>query len=1347
MSESLGKYLKRLRDARKRTLRQVEADIGVNNSHLSQLENDSIKKPSSELLLKLATYYGVEFESLKSLAGLEESNSISVTKSSPGIFRILSASELVTFSSQKEAEGLLPQLIRELIFASGILEPVTMPVASSNYLHGWDGVVHCKNNLGSEYLPIGFSCWEMGKGKDPKSKAEDDYKKRTKNPLGVDSAKAVFVFVSMQRWERESKEKWIEEKLADKKWKDVRVIDVEDIEIWLERNPVIALTYARKMRIFPAISAEPIKEFWDRWWLSTTPSIDEELLLEAGKRVAGVEDFLKSENQDQIKIKSKDQEVGIALFYAKVSKLDDEQLRESILSRTILVSDPAAFNELIAKSSRLILIPRCAGCALGAAKAKGHRVVIVSSDYEIGDMATVGRASTSKISKHLAIESGMKGDQAERIAKNSHGNLSVLRMMLGDKSEISVPAWCNAEIGIDMAPLALLGGWNSSNSNDKALIEIICGKPYAEIERLLTSILTGERPPFEKHGSTYLFFHEYAVTMLLPYISIERILVCLNAFRDVLSEVNTKYELAPEDRFAASIYKKGVSYSETARKCSATSLALLASLETVNSHDIKAIVRNKVREIFEGKKDWRFWASLDQSVMLLAEASPDAFLTNLKIAIESGESDFSDYLRPNSMMGGTEYAELLWALELCAWSPEYLFPVTRILMLLSAFEDTTSNVVNQPSNSLWEIFKIWGPQTNATLNERMKILQKLEPEFPQPVWKLLIRMIPGRHEFGHSTYRPRFTDIEQQRSNRNIHKEADIVLDEILKRVNKAAYLWVDLFDEIFDLPVPALQIKLLEKLVELPKELLDQKTSSELWDKIEKKYANHLEFAGTGWSFKGRRLELLKNAYERFSPDDLVVRWSRFFDYWVRHPLFAKEGKDYKKHADRVREHQRKVFKEILEKCGIEGIVQLIKSAPNVFLLGELASEIGITHEILEKWLEKFDLQNITEREVKFLQGYAFRYQIVGGIENTRRLYGLLTKILNHKMVLILTNIPFEKKSWDLIESFGAKISEEYWKNVSGGNYVEVIEEAVFVSEKFIRAGRAMPAFHVLASMVSFAKNENKDFPADWAMKILDYLLEKGFDESDYPMGISMFQHHLEQILKNLAARENVDRKRLAILEWNFLPLFKYHSAPKNLINAVNEDPDLFSDMIRMAYKGDSSVEETETEINEAAASRAHDFLGEHKTLPGVRDDGTFDGSYFQTWANKVRQKCAGIDRKDIADYVLGKLIAYAPYDDLDGAWPHRAVRDLIEEFNSDHLDDGVSIELFNKRGGYTKSLYEGGVQERQIAQRYEDWEKASSLLWSRTSAILREMKRRYLSDAEREDQRAVYEEHKFNS
>lgn len=68
--KSLGSTLKEARELITFTLRQVEEATGISNAYLSQLENDKIKKPSANVLYKLASTYKIDLNTLLSAAGI-----------------------------------------------------------------------------------------------------------------------------------------------------------------------------------------------------------------------------------------------------------------------------------------------------------------------------------------------------------------------------------------------------------------------------------------------------------------------------------------------------------------------------------------------------------------------------------------------------------------------------------------------------------------------------------------------------------------------------------------------------------------------------------------------------------------------------------------------------------------------------------------------------------------------------------------------------------------------------------------------------------------------------------------------------------------------------------------------------------------------------------------------------------------------------------------------------------------------------------------------------------------------------------------------------------------------------
>ena len=65
----LGEEIRRIRELKNMTLREVEKITGISNAYLSQVETGKIEKPSPNNLFKLAEAYGVSYEQLMEKAG------------------------------------------------------------------------------------------------------------------------------------------------------------------------------------------------------------------------------------------------------------------------------------------------------------------------------------------------------------------------------------------------------------------------------------------------------------------------------------------------------------------------------------------------------------------------------------------------------------------------------------------------------------------------------------------------------------------------------------------------------------------------------------------------------------------------------------------------------------------------------------------------------------------------------------------------------------------------------------------------------------------------------------------------------------------------------------------------------------------------------------------------------------------------------------------------------------------------------------------------------------------------------------------------------------------------------
>lgn len=68
-SPILGNILRRARNHRRLSLRQVEQRIGVPNAHLSQIERGTIRRPDVAILMELAELYELDYILIAEWAG------------------------------------------------------------------------------------------------------------------------------------------------------------------------------------------------------------------------------------------------------------------------------------------------------------------------------------------------------------------------------------------------------------------------------------------------------------------------------------------------------------------------------------------------------------------------------------------------------------------------------------------------------------------------------------------------------------------------------------------------------------------------------------------------------------------------------------------------------------------------------------------------------------------------------------------------------------------------------------------------------------------------------------------------------------------------------------------------------------------------------------------------------------------------------------------------------------------------------------------------------------------------------------------------------------------------------
>ena len=102
-----------------------------------------------------------------------------------------------------------------------------------------------------------------------------------------------------------------------------------------------------------------------------------------------------------------------------------------------------------------------------------------------------------------------------------------------------------------------------------------------------------------------------------------------------------------------------------------------------------------------------------------------------------------------------------------------------------------------------------------------------------------------------------------------------------------------------------------------------------------------------------------------------------------------------------------------------------------------------------------------------------------------------------------------------------------------------------------------------------------------------------------------------------------------------------------------------------------------------------------------------------------------------------IGQVLGHTP-PDADGTWPGCVVRDLIEEVQLDHIENGLYLHIVNSRGVSSRGLEDGGQQELEIAERYRVQAEALADEAPRVARLFRRVAGSYEREARRHEESA---------
>jgi hypothetical protein len=778
----------------------------------------------------------------------------------------IKGADLRIWADKLEARQKLPALVRRLIHATTENPTLTQfPAEEGIQRRGWDGVA--KVTTGNAWVPTGDTVWEMGVDQDPKTKADGDYAKRTADPSAIDMANTTFVFVTPRKWE--GKTKWCEDRKAEGKWRDVRVWDCDDLEQWLETAPAGDAWLARILGKLP-VGVEDITNYWEALSSTSDPPLPAAAFLAGREKCKADLASALGGAPAEIPVSALSLQ-ELRDFIAATIASEANEIADASTARMLVVRSADAWRQLAATKNRLVLI---AGDelpldrALIAEAVKGGHHVITQTPYTYlrsGIGVRLPRADRWEMQKAMQT-AGFAEQRSERIAREAGGCTSILIRLASKFAHQTTPDWAKPGDAAPILPLALLGAWSDRNEEDRKLVERLTGETYSTIQKLATKWINQPDAPLRFVDGIYSFVSREDSWRLLRSLFTKDLLDSFdNVALKVLSEDDPRFEMPADERYLAGIQNKLPRFSPHVREGIAETIALLGTRgEQIpqgapEGSAWRATVL--VRKLLTNESAKR-WFSLSHLLPLLAEAAPDEFLSAIEADLRKDSPAIATLFEKDAdgLFSSSPHTSLMWALEDLAWDRSQLSRVTSILAELTR-HDTGGRIHPRPAGVLHDIFRFWYPQTGASIEERLQVLEVLATRKPDVAWPLLTALVHQGQDSASPGSKPRWRDYDSSQTKRVTNGDIAKQIEWAAKRVVALAIVeperWQELMDN-FAMQPELVRSPVQKWLNDSDPEAIDPNARIKIWERLRHLVREHRFFHDAFWALPQAKVDEL---------------------------------------------------------------------------------------------------------------------------------------------------------------------------------------------------------------------------------------------------------------------------------------------------------------------------------------------------------------------------------------------------------------------------------------------------------------------------------------------------------
>lgn len=1220
--------------------------------------------------------------------------------------------------ARSEGAGLkLAELVRRLIRETAPDGTrIYFPSGTGALSGGWDGFVNCDGV--HPFVPMGSSGWELSTDQNAQRKAINDYNKRV-NELPADKrGEMAYVAVICGPWIKARE--FEEQRSAESGFREIRAFNADHLVVWLSEAPESTMWLREEMGQ-PVSGIQTLQRWWEQWLNSTDKPLGDGVVL-AGRRESAEELLRVCARGGTVTVGGDIQQVEMLAFiaaaFAEIESgagefgdalyVDDRDTARRLLTSPVGHAGSGAAITVVVESREL---------ADGLSPTLPQCVVIPVPGSDDADVM-VGEFDIAEANEALSAE-GFDHDTAWELARLGRRSLVALRRHLARRPELFRPSWADEKDPV-LRRCLLLRSWDGSHPGDRAVVERFCDSPYQAIEEKLEKLSGDNEPPLVRVGTRWHVVSQAGALQAIGGRFQKTEFDDLNGLAvEILGEPDPLAGLHGVELLQGQVQGAKPAHSEHLKKGLAGSLAVLAENGDRLPAGPAGIAAGPVARLLataNSNPDPVRWQSLGPYLSALAEAAPTQFLNGMRNALAEDDSPMERALAESEDDGfgfpfGRFRSQVTAALDVLAWSPDYLPASADLLAALSEREET-ADPDGHAAKALKDIMCPWMPNTTAELDVRLSVLEILHDRRPSAAWRTAISMLPSPGSSKSDGHPPRFRNWKTGRKpvTKGEHYEAVARVSALMIAwASSEPHRYADLV-KVSGRLLPHSRNDLLGAL-QRTAENADEPARNAIWTALRDMGARHRRFSDAHWALPPAELDDFEALMPLFRPASAadLHQWVFQSDAWMLADDLPPTESDFQTRHAALQKLQTEAVAAIHSEGGTTAVLEFAAAVPS-------PRDVGIAlARVLPPDCDARMRTELDRGKPHTAEAASAYFSARHGEEGWAPIDAQITASSSPDVVAELLRASRDLQgAWERLEEMDAEVRTRYWAGLNDRDLLYCEELAMETARRLGLAGRAGAGVNLLARYCySLADDPEYALASAGLLRMLAKQNSGETVELDHDSLTSMLEAINRQI-------DTVGQEEVAEIEWLHLQRLGWGVETPCLHKLMAQNPEFFAEVVKIAHR-DETEDPTAGDGSEDGGSQralaAYGLLREWPVPPGLDEAGRINSGVLRDWVDQARERLAETGRTEMGDVAIGAALAAAPSEE-DGV-PSPAVCDLIEDIASEALEAGFSTAVFNSLG--VISIPKGGGRQKYTAleQRYRALSRELSPKWHRASSI----------------------------